>query len=244
MPTVEEFIPKYPTPLNVAGAHQQIVSDLFDNLCFLAKLSWKYAAGFPQIMINTVLTSDSLHPWQFNCQRLTDLFVQVVLRYFHNVLGVDPFPLGIETINKKNLVSASGLECFDANVVGNVCTATQTVSQVRRCLFLEHSYVRIGATYYDPTFCTPYAAPDGVVGCQLDGGPTTYSTRGPKSAAAVKIFSLGLASSEGKFCTGTEGGTQYVFVKTGYKSTGFGETFRMVARNELSDEEKSRMGLP
>ncbi|MBM4040126.1 MAG: hypothetical protein FJ290_16600 [Planctomycetes bacterium] len=246
MATVEQFIRNNPNhPINTTGTHQQIVTDIFNSFCDQAKRAWSYAASSPGIDVNLILASDDAQPWGFNCGRLTGLFVEVVRKYFVDVLHVSPFPLAISNrdCDPRHFVTRPGLTCFDGHVVGNVCTVRRSVADVRRCLFSEHWFVRIGTTYYDPTFCTTYTTANGVVGCQLDGGPRQFHTRGSKMRTLVKILSFGGEKSEGKFYTGTEDSVRYVFLRTGDASFGFTETFRKIARGDLTGDDKTRMGL-
>jgi hypothetical protein len=246
MPTVEQFIRNNPRhPVDPTRADQQIVNDLFASFCDLAKANWKYSAsmavGFNP---HDVLAGDSTHPFSLNCMKLSGLFLEVVKSYFQDVLH-RALTLAVKNsdCNPRNFVAPAGLTCFDAKVLGNVCTPTQGVAQVNRCLFSEHWFIKIGTTYYDPTFCTTYGAANDIVACQLDGAPTEYFTRGQKTRGLLKIVTFGAADSKGKFYTGTEGGQQYVFMRTGDQSYGFSETFLRRLRNTLSDDEKKRTGL-
>ncbi|HUU20650.1 MAG TPA: hypothetical protein VMW72_26120 [Sedimentisphaerales bacterium] len=240
MPTVEEQIRN---DVDAGRADQQIVTDLFDNLYTLAQSYWKYAASRPSgFTVAGVLAGDARHSFNMNCQTISGLFVEIARRYFRDVLGRAPFPLAINNVdcNPRNFVTAAGYRCFDTKVVGNVCTPTQSVTAVGRCLFSEHWFVRIGTTYYDPVFCSTYPGANTIAGCQLDAAPTEHYTRGKKTRTLFKVVGV---KSKGKYYTGTEGGTQYVFKKISAKSHGFAETYRMVLRDDLSDDDKKRMDL-
>lgn len=240
MPTVEEQIRN---DVNAGQTDQQIVTNLFNNLCALAQSYWKYAASRPSgFTVDGVLARDERHSFNMNCQVISGLFVEIARRYFRDVLHRTPFPLAINNVgcNPRNFVTAAGYRCFDTKVVGNVCTPTQNVTAVRRCLFSEHWFVKIGTTYYDPVFCSTYPGANTIVGCQLDAAPTEHYTRGEKTRTLFKVVGV---KSKGKYYTGTEGEIQYVFKKTSAKSHGFAETYRRVPLNDLSDDDKNRMGL-
>lgn len=243
MPTVWQ---KIRDDVDAEQTDQQIVTNLFDNLCTLAQSYWKYAASRPSgFTVAGVLAGNATHPFNMNCQVISGLFVGIVQKYFKDVLDRDPFPLAINNAecNPRNFVTAAGYGCFDAKVVGNVCTPTQNVTAVGRCLFSEHWFVRIGTTYYDPVFCSNYPAANTIVGCQLDAAPTEHYTRGKKTRRFVKVITIFSVNSKGKYYTGTEGGIQYVFKKISKKSYGFAETYRRIPRDDLSDDDKNRMGL-
>ena len=63
MPSVEAVIRNNPSyPINNAGAHQQIVTDLFYSFCNLAQNNWKYGASAAGVNTDMILASANRSP--------------------------------------------------------------------------------------------------------------------------------------------------------------------------------------
>ena len=245
MPTVEEYIRVFPRPVRANYPDLQIVRNLFRNFCDLASSRWKYAAGNSSGFSTLgVLTGDWTQPHSFNCGTLLNTFMKALERYYATVLGRSYGELGISQEDSTlwfPFVSDDQYGCFDGDVVGNVRKTTQSVAQVRRCLFSSHFFIKIGGRYYDPTFCTTYANADDIVWRKMGGDRVEYHQRSrwKRFTRARKTF--GLAPEKNAYYLSEDG--EYAFVMTGEKSHGFSETFCMYDVNDLTDQQKKRMGI-
>jgi hypothetical protein len=246
MATVEEVIGLFPRRLRHTDPDQTIVDNLFYNFCEQAKNRWKYSAGNSNgFNAGAILSGSWMSSYSLNCGTLLDTFMRATINYFNNVVGHSIATLGVNQEDSTlwfPFVTKDVYRCFDARVRGNVCTTNRGVLQVRRALFSSHFFVKIGAKYYDPTFCTTYNNANDLVWLKLGGNRVEYHLRSRAKRVARCILSFGLArESKNNYYISEDG--NYVFIKTSQVSHGFSETFCVYSVNQLTPQQKEKLGI-
>lgn len=148
------------------------VGTLFRNFCDYAKRFYKYRATRDKES-----TGEKLLASQHGEVAVVDCSV---LRNAFKLMARGDLGLVNETsdaVVSHNPFFATRLysKCFDADIHGNVRTATGAFADVSRCVFMQHYFTKVNKLFFDPCLLAIYATEESAKSWNMENGKGDYT---------------------------------------------------------------------